>query len=140
MTMPALMQLGEHMAEVSGDVLDIARRVREGDELWRGDPTMDLRYNLIEQQFEVWAVDAGGNGYLACTSEVCDHRILERLVAGDWQRGKAAAAAVVLNERARESERERREADKRGEAIDKLGWAIRRDLHTTRRVFGQVGR
>ena len=27
-----------------------------------------------------------------------------------------------------------------GEAIDKLGWAIRRDLHTTRRFFGQVVR
>ena len=135
----ALSQLGEHTVEWRDGTLDIARRVQHGDELWRGDPQMQLRFNFLDQRFEVWGVDAEGNGYLAASHDRCDHTLLTKLAAGDWQRGKAAAAQVVLHERALEKERLRKDADKRGEVIDKLGWAIRRDLHGTRRTFGQVG-
>lgn len=140
MTLPALMQLGEHIVEMDGDVLDIGRRIREGDELWRGDPLMDLRYNFILERFEVWGVDANGDGYLAASAETCDHGLLMKLAAGDWQRGREAAMRVVLHERNLAAEKAKAEADARGEIVDRLGWAIRRDLHGTRRFFGQVGR
>lgn len=136
----ALSQLGEHTVEWRDDTLDIARRIQHGDELWRGDPQMQLRFNFLGERFEVWGVDAHGDGYLAASHDRCDHTLLAKLAAGDWQRGAAASAQVLLHERALRREQEAKEADARGEMIDKLGWAIRRDFHGARRTFGQVGR
>jgi len=107
---------------------DIDRRIREGDELWRGDPDMDLRFNFILQRFEVWGLDAHGDAYIAATNERCDHELLRKLAEGDWQRGREAEMRVVLHERARRDRVAAEEREARGEAIDRLGWAIRRDL------------
>ena len=119
------------MARIDADVLDIVRRVREGDELWRGDPTMDVGWNFVMERFEVWGIDAEGTPYLAATAERLDHRILQKLTENDWQRGKSAVIANALAARAHRKAMEDTAAERSAEHVDALGWAIRKDLGRT---------
>lgn len=116
-------------AEISTDVFDIARRVREGDESgWRGDPTASILFNPMTQHFEVWMIDAQNTPYIACSGPRCDHSLIVKLIEGDWQKGRR------LLEEIQKKNRDAREAenlalrDKAEEIADKMHFAILKDL------------
>jgi hypothetical protein len=118
---------GAPMVEVDLDTLDIARRIQEGDELWRGDPNMVLCYNDLTSKFEVIGVDGKGQPYVVVTSDTCDQRILMALVESDWQQGaqRMVAEAVRRDEAARK-QAEAAHYDLNGELADRLAWGIKR--------------
>lgn len=113
---------------VTSDVLEIGRRIREGDDVWRGDPSMSLCLNPgSPEPFEVWGLDAHGTPYLAASAERCDQRILDRLVAGDWQHVNVFAAITEHNAKV-DAQRQRDADDQLDAAAEKMQWAMRRDL------------
>lgn len=113
---------------VTTDVLDINRRVQEGDESgWRGDPSMFLMWNPETDEFEVWGTDRAGVQYLAASHHRCDHTLIQKLIAGDPQKNDVIGRVMANNARL-EKERSDAERDKRLEIADKLGFAIRSDL------------
>lgn len=118
---------GAPMVEVDLDVLDIGRRIQEGDELWRGDPTMDLCYNDLTGKFEVIGLDAKGQPYVVVTADECDQRILMALVESDWQRGsRHMIDELVRREAAAQKAADTTRADLSGELADRLAWGIKR--------------
>lgn len=122
---------GVPMMEVPLDVLDIARRLTDGDELWRGDPTMELLYNDVTGHFEVWAIDPRNNPYMAWSGPYCDQRILTELAETDWQRGSKAILDRLVREAASaESKIESARADIAGEMAEKMSWALHRAFAT----------
>jgi len=116
-------------AEISTDVFDIARRIREGDESgWRGDPTASIMFNPITNHFEVWMVDGLNQPYIACSSSRCDHSLIVKLIEGDWQKGKRLHEDLMKKNRAIKDAHETAEKEKRLELADKLHWALIKDL------------
>lgn len=116
------------MMVVTSDVLEIGRRIREGDDVWRGDASMSLCLNPgAPEPFEVWGIDARGQAYLAASAERCDQRLLERLVAGDWQHVNVFAVITAHNDKVR-ADHERAAQDRVDAAAERLQWAMRRDL------------
>lgn len=115
------------MALVDHDVLDIGRRITHGDEVWRGDPTMSLSWSPGSGMFEVWGLDAHGQPYLAATHTRCDHELVLKLVAGDWQRADVFATIDAANAR-RTADLEAEFADRADAFADKFAWALRRDV------------
>lgn len=116
-------------AEVTTDVYDIARRIREGDESgWRGDPSASLMLNPYTKKFEVWMVDGMNVPYIAATSDRCDHSLLVKLVEGDWQKGRQLLEELQKKNRDAHAARVGAEEDKRQEIADKLHWAIIKDV------------
>lgn len=127
--------LGHHIpgadgwAEISTDVYDIARRVREGDESgWRGDPTASIMFNPLTQHFEVWLVDAMNQPYIACSSPRCDHTLIMKLIEGDWQKGKRILEDIQKKNKAAHDAQVAGDREKAEEIADKIHWAIIKDL------------
>lgn len=115
--------------EVSFDVYDIVRRIREGDESgWRGDPSASLLFNPMTRMFEVWLVDDQNTPYIACSSDKCDHSLLVKLVEGDWQKGKRLLEEIQKKNRAAHAARLTEDRDRAEEIADKMHWAIIRDI------------
>lgn len=116
------------MVELTEDVLDIGRRIREGDESgWRGDPSMKLCWNPMTQKYEVVGIDATGSEYLAASHDTCDHTLLVKLVAGDPRKHNVVYEVIEANRKLREGQ-EAADREKAREIADKLQWAIRKDL------------
>ena len=116
-------------AEVSMDVYDIARRVREGDESgWRGDPTASVMFNPLTQHFEVWMIDEQNTPYIACSSPKCDHSLILKLIEGDWQKGKRLLEDIQKKNRAARDAEMTMQRDKAEELADKMHYAIIKDL------------
>lgn len=116
-------------AEISTDVYDIARRIREGDESgWRGDPTASVMFNPLTQHFEVWMVDALNRPYIACSSSRCDHSLIIKLIEGDWQKGRKLLEDIQKKGQAAHNAKVQAERDKVEEMADKIHWAIVRDV------------
>lgn len=133
---------------VAGDVMDIGRRINEGDPTcgWVGDPSMSL---VVDNErwvtdvdgreiyprvanpywgwFEVWGIDAHGKGYLATRSPTCNAELLRRLAESHWSRGnpfdRLQAKAV-----ARDEDRRRVARDRNAEVAEKMQSALRRDI------------
>lgn len=119
---------GPHRVWVDASVFEIDRRIKEGDESgWRGDPTMDLVFDIPTKMFQVWGTDAAGNRYLACSHHKCDHTLLMKLVNGDPQKFDVVAGVLETNARLAAA-REAAEKEQRMEAHHKLQWALRRDF------------
>ena len=116
-------------AEISTDVYDIARRVREGDESgWQGDPTASILFNPLTQHFEVWLIDAQNTPYIACSSQRCDHSLILKLIEGDWRKGHRLLEDIQKkNAAARKAEDDAKHEQAR-EIADKIHWAIIKDL------------
>lgn len=123
---------GAPMIEVDMDTLDIARRITEGDELWRGDPNMELVYNDAPgvQRFEVLGVDAKGQPYIAAWGDECDQRLLVQLAETDWRlrSGKSMLDELVRREQANQKAADSARKDFTGELAEKAAWGIKRAL------------
>lgn len=116
-------------AEVTSDVYDIARRIREGDESgWRGDPSAALMFNQWTNKFEVWMEDGMKQPYIAATSDRCDHSLILKLIEGDWQKGRRLLEELQKKNRAAHQAQLDADEDKRREMADKLHWAIIKDV------------
>lgn len=116
-------------AEITTDVYDIARRIREGDESgWRGDPSAALMHNPLTNKFEVWLEDGMNQPYIAATSDKCDHTLLLKLAEGDWQRGRKLLEEIQKKNHAAHKAKLDADEDKRREIADKLHWAIIKDV------------
>lgn len=78
---------------VDSEMLELDRQAKNGDPVsgWRGDPQMWV--SLLETEdgpdiVEVWGLDSLNREYLACSTPDTPgwrHRLLEKLVKGDWQ-------------------------------------------------------
>jgi hypothetical protein len=127
--------------EIDERVLDISRRIREGDELWRGDPNMRLFYNPRTEEYEVIALDAHGTEYVAISTPHCGTNILIQLARTDWQRGAAVYREFRENAERADRERRQRADDARRERFDQFRHALKREMGhhyggTTRTYFG----
>lgn len=121
---------GLPMVEIEFDALDIARRIQEGDELWRGDPNMMLTYNEFTGEYDVIAHDEQGRPYIAVSAKECDQRILQKLAESDWQRGSQHAINELVRREARAmAEREYESAQMSGAIADKVAWGIRKAMN-----------
>ena len=139
---------GGDRALITGDVLDVGRRINEGDPTvgWEGDPTMvlavdneqfitDIDGNMTFPQvsnpqygwFEVWGLDAHNKAYLAACRPYCDSRLLAALAEGHWKRGDLAERIIRKNQM-RVVEQERQAREQRVEANDKLHFALLHDI------------
>jgi len=115
--------------EVSFDVFDIVRRIREGDESgWRGDPNASIMFNPVTRHFEVWLVDDKNISYIACSSDRCDHSLIVKLIEGDWQKGKKLIEEIQKKNRLAHEAKLSMDRDRAEEIADKMHWAIIRDL------------
>jgi hypothetical protein len=115
--------------EVSFDVFDIVRRIREGDESgWRGDPNASIMFNPVTRHFEVWLVDDKNIPYIACSSDRCDHSLIVKLIEGDWQKGKKLIEEIQKKNRLAHEAKLSMDRDRAEEIADKMHWAIIRDL------------
>lgn len=115
------------LVPIPSHVLDIDRRIREGDEVWRGDPTMGLWFNPASRMFEVIGLDINGNPYIAATAPMADQRLLEQLVAGDWQRDGSVFDRVEAENAKVRADLDRRDEEQTEAMSDKLAWALKRD-------------
>jgi len=113
--------------ELTSDMLDIGRRIREGDELWRGDPSMTLCWNPLTQKYEVIGVDRTGQQYLAASHHACDARLLIKLSEGDPTKHNVLARVMKENEQLRAAE-DAAAREKAREVADKMHFALRKDL------------
>jgi len=110
-----------------GALLDIDRRVKDGDESgWRGDPTMGLFYNQQLARFEVWGLDVTGKEYLAAANENLDVRIIEQLRNGAPENDPFQR--VIDNNLRIKAEAEKAERERVAALADKLAWGIRQDF------------
>jgi hypothetical protein len=115
--------------EVTMDIYDISRRIREGDESgWRGDPTASVMFNPLTQQFEVWLIDDHNTPYIACSGPRCDHSLIVKLIEGDWQKGKKLLEEIQKKNRQAQEARLTADRDRAEEIADKMHFAIIKDL------------
>lgn len=119
----------EGWMEVTTDIYDIARRVREGDESgWRGDPTASVMFNPVTNHFEVWMIDETNTPYIACSNQRCDHTLIMKLIEGDWQKGRRLLEEIQKKNRTAHAAKLSEDRDRAEEIADKMHWAIIRDL------------
>lgn len=79
-----------HLVEIPADVLDLDRRIKEGDPTadWGGDPRMYLVFNGISEKYQVWRRCEDGKDRQICNVEHRDSRLLRHLGEIDsWRRG-----------------------------------------------------
>ena len=116
----------EPMVEVTLDVLDIGRRIQDGDELWRGDPSMALTWNQYTEEFEVIALDGKGQPYVVLSAPECDQRILIQLAESDWQRApRERLARMVAQEAANAKAKEAAMVDMESDIAQRLAWGLK---------------
>lgn len=130
---------------VDSEMLELDRQAKLGDPVsgWRGDPQMWVA--LLPSQVgpdvvEVWGLDAYNREYLAASTPATDgwrHRLLEKLVKGDWQQraGDLIEQTMASNAKIR-ADAEARHADYiREEFAPKLRWALQKDGVAPRDTF-----
>lgn len=108
-------------------VLDIDRRIREGDDIWRGDSSMGLYFDPASGMYEVWGLDANGTSYRAAMADYADQRLLDQLVAGDWQNTTLVFDRLEAENAKARAAIEQAQGDESEQMADKLVWALRRD-------------
>jgi hypothetical protein len=139
--------LGDGYVDIPSDVLSIGERIAKGDPTmgWRGDPRMSLCFNpqaIGGRPFEVWGVTSEEKPYIVATYASVSATILADLAASDWQHGPSLLAKLEQQRAAERKAREDRQADREGEVIDKMLWAVNKSFHTEtggRPFVGQVG-
>jgi hypothetical protein len=132
-------------ALVTGEAQDIASRVKHGDPTlgWEGDPDMTVcvapyRNRLtghVAMLFEVWAIDAHRQPYVAVTSDTCGPELIRQLVRADVRKRDVVAEAIKANERRERSEAADRSA-RHEEMADKLHLAlVKENTPSGRRIY-----
>lgn len=129
---------------VDSDLLLLDRQVKEGDAVsgWRGDPDMWVEVYDGDGLPVVWVMglDAQRAKYGAASTKARPgwrHKLLEKLVLGDWQ-GRAGdpVARIDAANAAREKERRDRFNDHFVEHVaPKLHWALVKDGAAQRSDF-----
>lgn len=110
----------------------ISDLVRDGDPVvgWRGDPSMDTYLVESTGEVEVWAFDAHGQRYRACSVDATrpgwKHELLCKLRDGDPQR--TSIDDWVKAQEAKQAAMEKAHAEKRAEVAEKAAWALRKDI------------
>ena len=123
-------------------VMDIDRRIREGDEVWRGSTPEEqhtLTWNPENQKFEVLAQDGHRNWYVCLQSDTCDPSILIELARTDWRRGAAVFAEFKAAEAKKIQLRKDVEKDAQGERIEKFKYDLTHALGE-KTMFGGLNR
>lgn len=124
-----------------GAVEDIGRRLTQGDPTLGWDGSPDLSIHVLAPVgapydehgrprphiFEVRGIDARGQEYVALRWPRCDASLIRRLVEIDNRRSSAFERSRKAHERM-QREKEHRMAEHRGETVEKLAWALKRDL------------
>ena len=122
---------------VDSEMLELDRQAKNGDPVsgWRGDPQMWVALLPADRgpdTVEVWGLDSLNREYLAASTPATDgwrHRLLGKLVKGDWQK----RAGDLVEETIANNARIRAEADAaysdyiREEFAPHLLWALQRD-------------
>ena len=119
---------------VDSEMLELDRQVRLGDAVsgWRGDPDMGVCLNQQEvgpDVVEVWGLDSLGRSYMACSTPATDgwrHRLLGKLVKGDWQKRAGDLVEETIANNARINAE--REANFRDYVREEFGPKLRRAL------------
>jgi hypothetical protein len=128
---------------VDADVVDISRRLREGDSSvnykghpWLGDDTLTLHLGVPvdwrgepadgDPVYEVWGVDAQATPYLVLRWPRADATMLVELIKGDSRVLDVVADIDAANAKL-EADRKAAEMERLEEAGDRLHFALRRD-------------
>lgn len=115
-----------------GDLYDIDRRIKEGDESgWRGDPSMCIELNRITGWFEVWGIDRGGRKYMAASHDKLDHTLLIKLREGDPTRHDVIDRVLKANQKLRDDQK-RADDERFAVVAEKIQHAIRKEFHGRR--------
>lgn len=115
---------------VEGDVLEVERRLREGDDLigWEGDENMRLMVDLETGLYDVWTLGPDRTPVLAVAERpYCDQRLIEDVIRADTRRFDVAARVIKRNEEVAAGDRAAR-AEQNAELADKLQSALMKDL------------
>ena len=125
--------------EITGEVADIERRMRDGDATcgWLGDDTLTLHIAIpvdgqdrpipgMPTMFEVWGQDAMGQRYPCLQWPRADASLLKALAERDVRTGNTLEAFLKSIEKA-ESDREKAFQEKLEAGYDKLQWAAMKD-------------
>ncbi len=122
---------------VDSEMLELDRQVRLGDAVsgWRGDPDMGVCLNQTEvgpDVVEVWGLDSMQRPYVAASTPATPgwrHRLLSKLVKGDWQKraGDLVEETMAHNARLRAAAEAEMQTYVREEFAPKLRWALQRD-------------
>lgn len=114
---------------VEGDVHDIIHRLEHGDPVlgWDGDPSLSLVANIETGEFEVWAVDAHGQDYIAISHPRCDASLIRRLVAADNRRESVVDRVARQNAAAERAQAQAAE-DQLEQMADRLQFGLMRDI------------
>lgn len=132
-------------ALVTGEAQDIAARVKHGDPTlgWEGDPDMTvcvapyqhLATGRVVYKFEVWAIDAHHQPYVAVTSDTCGPELIRQLVHADTRRRNVVEETIKANQRRDAAEAADRSAQHE-EMADKLHHAlVKENTPSGRRIY-----
>lgn len=122
---------------VDSEMLELSRQVTLGDPVsgWRGDPDMGVCLNQQEvgpDVVEVWGLDSLNREYIAASTPATDgfrHRLLAKLVDGDWQKRKVDLVEETMKNNAKiRADAEAAHRDYvREEFAPHLLWALQKD-------------
>lgn len=132
MTQPWRLPEDGTVIQMETSVLDIDRRIKEGDPTlgWRGDDQMFLVWNGPQRRFEVCGIDLRGNEYVAVTGEpgeMPDARLIRKLVIGDWQHPERVMQQYREHLARQAAKHKRAQEETIGEGVSKLTHAVMKD-------------
>lgn len=110
-------------------------RLQNGDQTrgWEGDPRFTLAWNRQEQRWELWRRENDEQYRLFARSKP-DHPfpvdIIDEIVAHDTRRGYDPKRDIDAHNSAVDRELAYQRAQKRGPAVEKLAWALRKEDKT----------
>lgn len=119
------------------EMLELDRQAKYGDAVsgWRGDESMFVCLNAQlagPDIVEVWGLDALGREYVAAATDATQgwrHRLLAKLVKGDWQKraGDLVEETLAHNQRLAAEREENFRSYVREEFGPKLRFALQKD-------------
>lgn len=133
---------------VDSELLELDRQAKYGDAVagWRGDDQMFVCLSLDQQFVQVWGVDRYNREYVAAEVAACTpgwrHRLIAKLVKGDWQHraGNLVEDTMAANAKIREDSEQRFSEYLREELAPKLHHALVKDGHAQRSTFPMTPR
>lgn len=128
---PETLPDGRHLI-VSAEVQEVVARLRDGEPTvgWEGDPRLALYRAEGADHWELWRMEADGQYRPIIRSKpgVSLMGLIRWLVAHDTRRGHDPAAEVNAHNVARQSGLDERARSKMIDALDRVAFAIQKDL------------